>query len=55
MSIEQTVRVCRSNARSDMVMAILASDTFKEPKVVAKLILEESNAMDWQEISVKRL
>lgn len=44
MATEQTINVCRSNAKSDMVKAILASTAFKEPKdVVAKLIVEESN------------
>lgn len=44
MAIESTVNVCRNNAKSDMVKAILASSVFHEPKdVVAKLIIEESN------------
>lgn len=43
MVIEQTVSICRKNAKSVMVKAILASTVFKEPKdVVAKLIIEES-------------
>lgn len=43
MAIEQTVTICRNNAKSDMVKAILASTNFTEPKdVVAKLIVEES-------------
>lgn len=55
MSIESTVNVCRNNAKSDMVKAILASSVFHEPKdVVAKLIIEESNTQkDSQILSMR--
>ena len=44
MAIEQTVTVCRLNAKTDLVKAILASSTFTDPKeVVAKLIVEQNN------------
>lgn len=43
MAIEQTIKICRKNARSEMVKAIIASTAYKEPKdVVAKLIVEEA-------------
>lgn len=43
MAVEQTVKICRNNAKSGLVKAILASTVFSEPKdVVAKLIVEES-------------
>lgn len=44
MAIEQTVNVCRLNAKTDLVKAILASTAFTDPKeVVAKLVVEQSN------------
>lgn len=44
LAIEQTVAVCRLNARSDLVKAILASTAFADPKeVVAKLVVEQTN------------
>ncbi|KAI8129759.1 hypothetical protein CVS40_1314 [Lucilia cuprina] len=54
MVIEQTVSICRNNAKSDMVKAILASTVFKEPKdVVAKLIIEEStNQKEYQVLAI---
>ncbi|XP_065370876.1 myb-like protein P [Calliphora vicina] len=51
MAIDQTISVCRANAKSDMVKAILASTTFKEPKdVVAKLIIEDSNTENHSQV-----
>lgn len=44
MAIEQTVSVCRLNARTDLVKSILASTNFSDPKdVVAKLVVEQTN------------
>lgn len=44
MAIEQTINVCRLNARSDLVKSILASTSFSDPKdVVAKLVVEQTN------------
>lgn len=43
MAIEQTVGVCRLNAKSDLVKSILASSVFSDPKeVVAKLVVEQA-------------
>lgn len=43
MSIEKTVEVCRSAARSDLVKSVLASTKFESPKeVIAKYIVESS-------------
>lgn len=43
MSIENTVKMCRQSARSDLVKSVLASSSFKDPKeVIAKLITEQS-------------
>ncbi|XP_037812752.1 probable serine/threonine-protein kinase nek1 [Lucilia sericata] len=54
MAIEQTVSICRNNAKSDMVKAILSSTVFKEPKdVVAKLIIVEStNQKEYQVLTM---
>lgn len=44
MAIEQTITVCRLNAKSDLVKSILASSVFSDPKeVVAKLVIEQTN------------
>ena len=44
MAIEQTVNVCRVNAKSNLVKSILASSSFTEPKdVIAKLVIEQAN------------
>lgn len=41
VTIEKTVSVCRSNARSDLIKAVLASTNFSSPKeVVAKFLVE---------------
>ena len=42
MAIEQTINVCRLNARSDLVKSIIASSQFTNSKeVVAKLVVEQ--------------
>lgn len=41
MTIDKTVNICRSSARSDLVKSILASTDFENPKeVIAKFITE---------------
>lgn len=43
MSVENTVKMCRQSARSDLVKSVLASTSFKDPKeVIAKLITEQT-------------
>lgn len=55
MAIEQTVKICRNNAKSEMVKAILASTVFKEPKdVVAKLIVEEAETETERQVLTMR-
>lgn len=44
MTIDKTVEMCRSSARSDLVKSVLASTKFSDPKeVVAKFIVEINN------------
>lgn len=51
MAIEQTVSVCRLNAKSTLVKSILASSTFSDPKeVVAKLVVEQTNEVKEQQV-----
>lgn len=51
MAIEQTVSVCRLNAKSNLVKSILASATFSDPKeVVAKLVVEQSTEIKEQQV-----
>lgn len=51
MAIEQTVSVCRLNARSNLVKSILASSTFSDPKeVVAKLVVEQTTEIKEQQV-----
>ena len=46
MAIEQTVKVCRFNAASDLVKPILASTQFKASnEVIAKLNIEQNTAV----------
>lgn len=41
MTIEKTIELCRKNAQSDLVKAVLASTKFESPKeVIAKMIVE---------------
>lgn len=41
MSIDRTVEMCRTNARTDIVKSILASTTFENPKeAIAKFVVE---------------
>lgn len=48
MAVEKTVDLCRKNAKSETVKAILASKDFSEPSdVIAKLIVEANQ--DYQE------
>lgn len=55
MVIEQTVSVCRLNAKSTLVKSILASSVFKDPReVVAKLIVEETTEMKEQQVLAVR-
>lgn len=51
MAIEQTVSVCRLNAKSNLVKSILASSTFVDPKdVIAKLVIEQTNEASERQI-----
>ncbi|XP_017465140.1 PREDICTED: uncharacterized protein DDB_G0283697-like [Rhagoletis zephyria] len=51
MNVEQTVNVCRLNAKSDLVKSILASTTFSDSKdVVAKLIVEQNNEVKERQV-----
>ncbi|XP_036344361.1 putative uncharacterized protein DDB_G0289263 [Rhagoletis pomonella] len=51
MAVEQTVSVCRLNARSDLVKSILASTKFSDSKdVVAKLIVEQNNEVKERQV-----
>lgn len=51
MAIDQTINVCRLNAKSGLVKSILASTYFTDPKdVVAKLIIEESNEIKEKQV-----
>ncbi|XP_017470761.1 PREDICTED: putative uncharacterized protein DDB_G0277255 [Rhagoletis zephyria] len=51
MAIEQTVNVCRLNARSDLVKSILASTKFSDSKdVVEKLIVEQNNEVKERQV-----
>lgn len=44
MTVEKTIELCRSNARSDLVKSVLASSSFTDHKeVVAKFIVEINN------------
>lgn len=44
MTIDETISMCKSSAKTDYVKSILASTTFKNPKeVVAKFIIENGN------------
>lgn len=55
MAIEQTVSVCRLNARSTLVKSILASSVFKDPKeVVAKLVIEGTTEIKEQQVLAVR-
>ncbi|XP_036346062.1 uncharacterized protein DDB_G0287625-like [Rhagoletis pomonella] len=51
MAVEQTVNVCRLNAKSDLVKSILSSTTFSDSKdVVAKLIVEQNNEVKERQV-----
>lgn len=51
MAVEQTVNVCRINAKSSLVKSILASTEFKDPKdVVATLIVEQNNEVQERQV-----
>lgn len=51
MAVEKAVEICRKNAKSDTVKAILASKEFTEPaEVVAKLIIEANQAHQEQQV-----
>lgn len=44
MAVEKAIEICRKNAKSDTVKAILASKEFSDPaEVVAKLVIESNN------------
>lgn len=51
MAIEKTVELCRKNAKSETVKAILASKEFTDPaEVIAKLIVEANNVHQEKQI-----
>ena len=51
IAVEQTVSVCRLNARTDLVKSILASTPFSNPKeVVAKLVVEQTNEVKEKQV-----
>lgn len=56
MAVEQTVSVCRLNAKSDLVKSILASSTFSDPReVIAKLVVEQANeAKEKQVLAIRQ-
>lgn len=45
ITIDKTIELCRSNARSDLVKSVLEASTFSQPKeVVAKLLVQSDKA-----------
>lgn len=53
--IDETIKMCRSNARSDLVKAVLAATTYSDPEeVVAKLVLESSKETQEKQVLAYR-
>lgn len=51
MSIERTVEMCRTSARTDIVKSVLASSKFESPKeAIAKFIVETGTAAKEQQV-----
>lgn len=45
ITIDKTIELCRSNARSDLVKSVLEASTFSQPKeVIAKLLVQSDKA-----------
>lgn len=55
MSVDKTVDMCRSSARSEMVKAILSASTFKDPKeVVSKFVIEVNSEKQEKQVLAYR-
>lgn len=55
MVIDKTIEMCRGNARSDLVKAVLSATTYTSPdEVIAKLILESSKETQEKQVMAYR-
>lgn len=51
MTIDRTIDMCRSNARTDIVKSILASTSFENPKeAIAKFVIESNKETNKKQI-----
>lgn len=55
MTVEKTIELCRANARTDLVKAVLSSSSFQDHKeVVAKFVVEINNQSQEKQVLAYR-